>query len=119
MELDELSRRLVPFCQHHYDDPEVRVFDVHKMPGHAGFAYGFSVASRNDQEGWFIRLPPPNVQWKGTADVLRQVEVLNALDGTHGAALQRPLVRRRYPMVRLPVLHRAETAGRRAAARCR
>ena len=33
-------------------------------------------------ESWFIRLPPPNVQWKGTADVLRQVEVLNALDGT-------------------------------------
>jgi len=82
MELDELSRRLVPFCQHHYDDPEARVFDVHKMPGHAGFAYGFSVTSRNDHEGWFIRLPPPNVQWKGTADVLRQVEVLNALDGT-------------------------------------
>ena len=45
MELDELSRRLVPFCQHHYDDPDARVFDVHKMPGHAGFAYGFSVAS--------------------------------------------------------------------------
>ncbi len=82
MELDELSRRLVPFCQHHYDDPDARVFDVHKMPGHAGFAYGFSVQSRNDREGWFIRLPPPNVQWKGTADVLRQVEVLNALDGT-------------------------------------
>jgi len=82
MELDELSRRLVPFCQHHYDDPDARVFDVHKMPGHAGFAYGFSVASRNDRESWFIRLPPPNVQWKGTADVLRQVEVLNALDGT-------------------------------------
>lgn len=82
MELDELTRRLVPFCQHHYDDPDARVFDVHKMPGHAGFAYGFSVASRNDREGWFIRLPPPNVQWKGTADVLRQVEVLNALDGT-------------------------------------
>ena len=82
MELDELTRRLVPFCQHHYDDPDARVFDVHKMPGHAGFAYGFSVTSRNDRESWFIRLPPPNVQWKGTADVLRQVEVLNALDGT-------------------------------------
>jgi aminoglycoside phosphotransferase (APT) family kinase protein len=82
MELDELSRRLVPFCQHHYDDPDARVFDVHKMPGHAGFAYGFSVASRTARESWFIRLPPPNVQWKGTADVLRQVEVLNALDGT-------------------------------------
>jgi aminoglycoside phosphotransferase (APT) family kinase protein len=82
MELDELTQRLVPFCQHHYDDPDARVFDVHKMPGHAGFAYGFSVASRSDRESWFIRLPPPNVQWKGTADVLRQVEVLNALDGT-------------------------------------
>ena len=31
---------------------------------------------------WFIRLPPPNVNWRGTADVLRQVAVLNALDGT-------------------------------------
>jgi aminoglycoside phosphotransferase (APT) family kinase protein len=82
MELEELSRRLVPFCQTHYDDPKARVFDVHKMPGHAGFAYGFSVESRGDVDGWFIRLPPPNVQWKGTADVLRQVEVLNALDGT-------------------------------------
>ena len=82
MELDELSRRLVPFCKAQYDDASVRVFDVHKMPGHAGFAYGFSVESRGDVDGWFIRLPPPNVQWKGTADVLRQVEVLNALDGT-------------------------------------
>ena len=82
MELDELSTRLVPFCQENYSDPAVRVFDVHKMPGHAGFAYGFSVASGNKVESWFIRLPPPNVQWRGTADVLRQVEVLNALDGT-------------------------------------
>jgi aminoglycoside phosphotransferase (APT) family kinase protein len=82
MELDELSKRLLPFCQANYDDPAVRVFDVHKMPGHAGFAYGFSVASAGKVESWFIRLPPPNVQWRGTADVLRQVAVLNALDGT-------------------------------------
>ena len=75
MELDELSQRLVPFCRAHYDDENVRVFDVHKMPGHAGFAYGFSVKSHSDVDSWFIRLPPPNVQWKGTADVLRQVEV--------------------------------------------
>jgi aminoglycoside phosphotransferase (APT) family kinase protein len=82
MELDELNARLVPFCHENYSDPTARVFDVHKMPGHAGFAYGFSVASGNKVESWFIRLPPPNVQWRGTADVLRQVEVLNALDGT-------------------------------------
>ncbi len=82
MELEELSRRLVPFAQDRYADPEARVFDVTKMPGHAGFAYGFSVESQGAVESWFIRLPPPNVQWKGTADVLRQVAVLNALDGT-------------------------------------
>jgi aminoglycoside phosphotransferase (APT) family kinase protein len=82
MELDELQTRLVPFCRENYADDAARVFDVHKMPGHAGFAYGFSVESRGKTEHWFIRLPPPNVQWRGTADVLRQVTVLNALDGT-------------------------------------
>ena len=52
------------------------------MPGHAGFAYGFRVQSNDVTESWFIRLPPPGVKWVGTADVLRQVCVLNALDGT-------------------------------------
>ena len=52
------------------------------MPGHAGFAYGFRVRHGGEVQSWFIRLPPPNVNWRGTADVLRQVAVLNALDGT-------------------------------------
>jgi aminoglycoside phosphotransferase (APT) family kinase protein len=82
MELDELQRRLGPFARAKYDDADVRVEDVHKMPGHAGFAYGFTVVSGDRREGWFLRLPPPNVNWRGTADVLRQVTVLNALDGT-------------------------------------
>jgi aminoglycoside phosphotransferase (APT) family kinase protein len=82
MELSELERRLGPFCRMKYDDADVRVFDVVKMPGHAGFSYGFSVAQRDRVERWFMRLPPPNVQWRGTADVLRQVAVLNALDRT-------------------------------------
>ena len=81
MDLAELESRLGPFCAAKYDRP-VRVFDVHTMPGHAGFSYGFSVDSSSGVESWFIRLPPPNVNWRGTADVLRQVEVLNALDGT-------------------------------------
>jgi aminoglycoside phosphotransferase (APT) family kinase protein len=84
MEISELSARLGPFCQARYDNPEVRVFDVVAMPGHAGFAYGFRVEipGRAAPDAWFIRLPPPNVNWRGTADVLRQVAVLNALDGT-------------------------------------
>jgi aminoglycoside phosphotransferase (APT) family kinase protein len=82
MELTGLWERLVPFCRDRYGTGEVRVFDVVKMPGHAGFAYGFRVETGGRVDSWFIRLPPPNVQWRGTADVLRQVAVLNALDGT-------------------------------------
>ncbi|MFW6093330.1 MAG: phosphotransferase family protein [Pseudomonadota bacterium] len=82
MELEELAERLVPFCREKYADPDARVFDVVQMPGHAGFAYGFRVESAGSVDSWFIRLPPPNVNWRGTADVLRQVAVLNALDGT-------------------------------------
>ncbi len=81
MELDELEERLGPFCRAKYDDADARVSEVHKMPGHAGFSYGFTVESRGLRESWFLRMPPPNVNWRGTADVLRQVEVLNALDG--------------------------------------
>ena len=82
MELDELRQRLSVFCAAHYPEPS-EVTEVVVMPGHAGFAYGFRVLSAGVTESWFIRLPPPGVKWVGTADVLRQVEVLNALDGTN------------------------------------
>ena len=49
MELAELERRLGPFCEAMYETDSVRVFDVHKMPGHAGFSYGFSVAAGRAQ----------------------------------------------------------------------
>ncbi len=82
MELAELETRLVPFARAKYADAAAEISAVHKMPGHAGFAYGFTVRSRARSEAWFLRLPPPGVQWQGTADVLRQVEILNALDGS-------------------------------------
>ena len=82
MQLDELEQRLGPFCRARFEASDVVVSDVYNMPGHAGFSYGFSVTADGDTTKWFIRLPPPNVNWRGTADVLRQVEVLNALDGT-------------------------------------
>ena len=81
MELDELRQRLTVFCSAHYPEPS-EVTEVVVMPGHAGFAYGFRVLSAGVTESWFIRLPPPGVKWVGTADVLRQVAVLNALDGS-------------------------------------
>ena len=82
MDLGELEERLGPFCKAKYEMADVTVHDVYPMPGHAGFAYGFSVDVGGKTDKWFLRLPPPNVNWRGTADVLRQVEVLNALEGT-------------------------------------
>src|SRR5258705_12477895 len=82
MELDALERRLGPFVRAKYGAPAALVSEVHKMPGHAGFAYGFTAQSRGARESWFLRIPPPNVQWRGTADVLRQVCALRSLDGT-------------------------------------
>jgi aminoglycoside phosphotransferase (APT) family kinase protein len=82
MEVAELARRLVPFLQAMYEDPAARTSDVYRMPGHAGFSYGFTATSGGRSESWYLRLPPPNVKWRGTADMLRQVEVLRALDGT-------------------------------------
>ena len=55
MEPDELSTRLKPFCETKYGTSDLEVFDVHKMPGHAGFAYGFSVQIRGATE-WFRAL---------------------------------------------------------------
>lgn len=81
MELDELKSRLIPFCREMSADADASVVDVTKMPGHAGFSFGFTVESRGVREAWYIRLPPPNVKWQGTADVLRQVAVLDALEG--------------------------------------
>lgn len=82
MELDELSQRLVPFCQAHLDDPGVRVENVEKAPGHAGFSYFFDAVTKGRRERFFLRLPPPNVRYVGIADVLRQATILKALDGT-------------------------------------
>jgi len=82
VELDELTERLVPFCRDRYDDPAATVAEVTKMPGHAGFAYGFAVSAGPVTDRWFLRLPPPDVNWRGTADMVRQVTALRALEGT-------------------------------------
>jgi len=63
-------------------DDTVTVSNVTKMPGHAGFSFGFTITRNDTDEHLVLRMPPPNVKWRGTADVLRQVAVLNALDGT-------------------------------------
>ena len=82
MQLAELENRLPAFCRAKYGHGNPRLGEVVKMPGHAGFAYGFRVDIEGRTDSWFLRLPPPDVNWVGTADELRQVAALRAMDGT-------------------------------------
>jgi aminoglycoside phosphotransferase (APT) family kinase protein len=85
VDVEEVAERLGPFCRAMYGDDGVVVDEVVKMPGHAGFAYGFAAtgaATGGHPERWFLRLPPPGVRWTGTADMARQATALRALDGT-------------------------------------
>jgi aminoglycoside phosphotransferase (APT) family kinase protein len=81
MVLNDLSEKLTPFARAMYGDESATISNVTKMPGHAGFSFGFTATRSGADEHLVLRLPPPNVKWRGTADVLRQVAVLNALDG--------------------------------------
>lgn len=82
MDTTELAERLVPFVQHHLGDPTATVANVEPGPGHAGFSYFFDAHANGEVRRYWMRLPPPGVKLEGTADVLRQVCALNALDGT-------------------------------------
>ena len=113
MELAELEPKLTAFCRAMYDDPAAAITALDKGPGHAGFSYLFTVRAARQEESWFMRLPPPNVRLVGTADVLRQVAALNALDGTSVPHCSVAVVGRRPAVVRLPLLHRAQARGRR------
>jgi aminoglycoside phosphotransferase (APT) family kinase protein len=79
----ELQTQLEAFCRDATSDPAATVSAVEALPGHAGFTYGFSLRDeRGGEERLVIRLAPPGVKLEGTADVLRQVRVLNALRTT-------------------------------------
>jgi len=82
MELAELQPRIERFMRARLADDSVEVSDLGPGGGHAGFSYLFNAVGQASQHRYFLRLPPPNVKWEGTADVLRQATVLRALDGT-------------------------------------
>ncbi len=84
--LRDLRERLLVFARAQTGDPRATVTEVEVMPGHAGFSYGFTMQYRagggDRAESFVMRLPPPGVKLEGTADVLRQVRVLDALRGS-------------------------------------
>jgi aminoglycoside phosphotransferase (APT) family kinase protein len=82
MELDELTDRLQLFVREQLGGPAATVSCVEKTTGHAGFSYFFDATSGGRTASYFLRLPPPGVKFEGTADVLRQVAALSAIEGS-------------------------------------
>jgi aminoglycoside phosphotransferase (APT) family kinase protein len=80
--LDPIADQLAGFFHHHVGDPDATVAEVAPTSGHAGFSYSFELRSNGESTPYFLRLPPSGVRLRGTADVLRQVCALRALDGT-------------------------------------
>ncbi len=81
MDLEDMRERVTRFMRANLDE-QADVTHIEPGPGHAGFSYLFDVQTREGLRQFFMRLPPPNVKWEGTADVLRQVTSLNALKGS-------------------------------------
>ena len=86
MNLSELEPPLTAFCQEQTNDPEAAVSAIDVLPGHAGLSWGFTLrytsGARPMEEPLVLRLPPAGVRWVGTADVLRQARVMQALRDT-------------------------------------
>jgi aminoglycoside phosphotransferase (APT) family kinase protein len=78
MDLDDIAGALERWARDCVG-PEARIHTVTRMPGNAGFSFGFHLDSSAGAERLVIRLPPPGAAYQGNADVLRQAVVLDAM----------------------------------------
>ena len=78
MDPDDIAAALERWA-HDCVSPNSHIHTVSRMPGNAGFSFGFYLESEGRTERLVIRLPPPGAAHKGNADVLRQAVVLDAM----------------------------------------
>jgi aminoglycoside phosphotransferase (APT) family kinase protein len=69
------------WARHRYGS-DVEVHGLSPMPGNSGLSFGFDVLNGdgNAEESVVLRLAPPGVRRSGNTDVLRQVQLLKALE---------------------------------------
>lgn len=85
----EFRLRISDWATAHYG-PATEILNLRRMPGNSGISYGFEVRSPQGIEPLVLRLAPSGVSRKRNADVLRQVEVLQAM---HAEGVPVPEVR--------------------------
>jgi aminoglycoside phosphotransferase (APT) family kinase protein len=82
METADFQQQLTRFARAMTGDASAAVTNIRGTSGHAGFTNFFDLTAGGETKSYFIRLAPPGVKLEGTADVLRQVAAVKALDGT-------------------------------------
>jgi aminoglycoside phosphotransferase (APT) family kinase protein len=80
---EELAEQLTALCRARTGDPAASAREVMRLPGHAGFSYSFTLRALGACERLVLRLAPPGVRVRGTADVARQARLVSSL-GRHG-----------------------------------
>lgn len=78
----ELTAQLERLCRAETGDPSATVTALEPLPGHAGFSYRFDLVRGGRRDPLVLRLPPPGVRHEGSADVVRQARLLQALGPT-------------------------------------
>jgi aminoglycoside phosphotransferase (APT) family kinase protein len=77
---DELTEPLTELCRARTGDSHARARELRALPGHAGFSFSFMLeAAGAPPESLVLRLAPPGVKVRGTADVARQARLMEEL----------------------------------------
>ncbi len=88
--MEELRAGLEGQLRALWSEPGLRVTRVESIPeGHSGFTYFVDVEDGARAGAYVVRMPPPGAKIRGTADVLRQGRIMQAL---HEAGLPAPAV---------------------------
>lgn len=77
-----LMEQLNGFLRARTGDPGARVLTMDTTPGHAGLSFFFTALVSGEMRDYVLRVPPANVKFEGTADIMRQARVIDAVRGT-------------------------------------
>src|SRR5947209_20325278 len=79
--LEELRAGLEAHLRTLWAEPSLRVARVESIPeGHSGFTYFVDVEDGARAGAYVMRMPPPGAKIRGTADVVRQGRIMQALN---------------------------------------
>lgn len=112
--MPDLSRDLEQQLRTFWSEPELRVTRVESIPeGHSGFTYYVDIEDGARAGAYVMRMPPPGAKIRGTADVLRQGRIMQALNEAGLPAPAVPVLQDEPVLDERPFILMERTAGER------